>query len=156
MIGHDGFDHFGEDDFNYDDDMPFDLRIAPEAGHVGIVGQAAILEGPDGASASGTSWAVPKIAEEIAKEFAAPPLEDPADLWWTPIARLIMSPSRYRGEWLPHISDMNSERHECLKRGDVAGATWAVIRAHFYSLPRWLLVIPGGFVLNFVRHWFGF
>jgi hypothetical protein len=79
-----------------------------------------------------------------------------ADLLWTPIARLTMSPTRFRAEWLSHISDMNYERHESLKRGDVSGARWAVLRAHFYSLPRWLLVIPGGFLLHLLRRWLGF
>jgi hypothetical protein len=165
MMGQDGFDHFGDDDFNYDDTMPpelslsghlnVDVEITPETGRIELVGQAAILEGPDTASASGTSWAVPKIAEEIAEQLNPRVLEDPKDLLWTPIARLIMSPAHFRGEWLQHLSDMNSERYECLKRGNLLGAHLAVIRAHFYSLPVSWLLIPVRFILHLLKHWLG-
>ena len=67
--------------------------------------------------------------------------EKPADLLWTPIAHLLMSPTKYRAEWLPHIADMHFERAECIKRGDKRGATWAVVRAHYYSVPRWVWAI---------------
>ena len=164
MMGYDGFDHFGDDDFSYDDDLSLDLRLPPQltvlpgTGHIKLVGQA-ILAGPATLSASGTSTAAPKIVEPLDPPetlFDLPTSEEPAGLLWTPIARLILSPSRYRAEWLSHVSDMNYERHECLKRGDVSGARWAVLRAHFYSLPRWLLLIPGGFLLHLLRRWLGF
>jgi hypothetical protein len=146
MMGNDGF----EDDSHYDDGVPHGtVLITPGTGSIRIE----FLSAPTAMlSASGTSFAVPKIAEQV----NVPVSEESADLLWTPVARLIMSPSRYRGEWLQHISDMNFERHECLKRGDPTGARRAMIRAHLYSLPRWLLFIPGGFILNFLRHWFGF
>lgn len=163
MIGHDGFDHFSDDDFNYDDDdLPLDLRIAPEPGQIGLVGQAAILEVGEAISASNINRFVtePKQAEQLDLPPAVsdPPAaaEEPADLLWTPIARLIMSPTRYREEWLRHISDMNYERHEHLKRNDPWGARWAVIRAHLYSLPVSWLLIPSRLIFNLLRHWLGF
>jgi hypothetical protein len=158
MMGPDGFDHFNDDDFNYDDGLPHDLRIAPETGHIGLVGQAAILEVHDAVSARYTPKRI--IVEEFdppEELFDLPAVEEePADLLWTPIARLIMSPTRYRAEWLSHVSDMNYERYEYQKRGNLFGAHLAVIRAHFYSLPVSWLLIPCRFVFHVLRHWFGF
>jgi hypothetical protein len=167
MIGHDGFDHFGDDDFNYDDDLSLDLRIppeyvmlTPEAGRSGLVGQAVIVDNYDTVAASGLSTARQKSDQQLdlLPASCGPPaaLIKPATLWWTPVARLIMSPTRYREEWLRHISDMNYERHEYLKRGDAWGARWAVFRAHYYSLPVSWLLIPTRFIFHLLRHWLGF
>ena len=140
----------------------FSVVITPQTGRLHI-GQAAILETPEIGSVSGTSEAPPKIAEYIAQHLddpdtLLPPTEvqEPAKLLWDPIARLIMSPTRYREEWSRHISDMNNERHECLKRGDLFGARFAVIRAHFYALPVSWLMVPVRLVLHFLKHWPGF
>jgi hypothetical protein len=132
---------------------PVDFNITPASGHIGIVGQAAILEGHGSSSSSATATltTAPKRVEE---PLLAP--EEPPDILWSPIARAIMSPRHYKAVWLPNIADMHYERAECLKRGDLRGARWAVLRAHYYSLPRWLLVIPGAFLLAKIRHWLGF
>jgi hypothetical protein len=135
MMGPDGFDHFNEDAFSYDDDMQLDMRITsqhsviitPEVGQLGIEGQSTargktgsttinIVMG--GSFTNGTITQIPRAIETT--EPMVP--EEPADLWWMPIARLIMSPTRFREEWLRHIDDMNFERHECLKRADLFGA----------------------------------
>jgi hypothetical protein len=166
MIGGDGWDHFDDEGgYNYDDAM-LDLRLppqvsvvlTPETGHLGIIGQAAIVEVGGAISTSGTSFATPKIIEQLdppEESFNLPAVEEPADLLWTPIARMIMSPTRFREEWSRHISDMNYERREHLKRGNLFGAHLAVIRAHFYSLPVAWLLIPVRFMLHLLRHWLG-
>jgi hypothetical protein len=79
--------------------------------------------------------------------------EKPAGLLWSPIARMLMSPTKYRTEWLPHIADMHFEQAECRKRGDKWGATWAVIRAHYYSLPRWIWALVAAPLLRPLLHW---
>jgi hypothetical protein len=153
-----GVDLFDEDeDDNDNEDLLLDPRLRQQENVViaGPAGHIIDLE-THGTSASasmtGNLSTHPKIVEHIIPQEA---LDEPADLLWTPIARLFMRPARYRAEWLSYISDMNYERHESLKRGDVSGARWAVIRAHFYSLPRWLLLIPGGFILHLLRRWLG-
>src|SRR5258706_2418355 len=86
--------------------------------------------------------------------------ETPPIILWSGIARLFVSPTRYRTVWLAHIADMHFERSECLKRGDRWGASWAVLRAHYYSLPswllRWALAISVAFILQPLRHWLAF
>jgi hypothetical protein len=157
MIGNDGFDHFNEDDFNYDDTMPPELHL-PEFGSVTInaePGHVVQIHGRISVSVFGKGdlRAAPATVKVEAPPVAA---EDPKDLFWTPFARFIMSPTRFREEWLRHVSDMNFERHECLKRGNLSGARWAVIRAHVYSLPIGWLLIPVRFILHLVKHWAGF
>jgi hypothetical protein len=151
MMGTDGFDN----DPNRDDGVPHDytqgsIIITPMTGRINItdvdivqahnfrrtkgkIGSTTIKVVLGGEITSGTiSTNIPKVVVEPAKPVVP---EEPAKLLWDPIARLIMSPTRYREEWLRHISDMNHERHVCLKRGDIFGARLAVIRAHFYALP---------------------
>lgn len=155
MIGPDGFDHFNEDDFNYDD-VPLGMH-PPEIGSVTInaqPGDVIHLFGSISLSviAKGNLMVLQKTVENPEPAAA----DDPKDLLWTPIARVIMSPARYHGEWLQHLSDMNAERHECLKRGNRLGAHVAVIRAHFYSLPVSWLLLPVRFALHLLKHWWGF
>jgi hypothetical protein len=87
------------------------------------------------------------------KDEGQPVAEEPADILWSPIARILMSPTHYRTSWVQHISDMNYERHECLKRNDQWGARRAVLRAHYYSPPRGFWVAAGAFLLWLLRHW---
>jgi hypothetical protein len=89
----------------------------------------------------------PKVVE---RPSLAP--EESQTILWTWIARLILSPSKYRSEWLPHIADMHFERFECLRRGDTRGARWAVVRAHVYSVPLRVWTILGALILWLVHH----
>jgi len=142
-----------EDDDDAEDNLTISLSlpsqvdfvVMPRPGRLGIiVGQAKIVEQVEIFEAHGSV------------EQPVPSPEEPKDLLWTPIARMLMSPTRYRAEWLPHIADMNFERSECLKRRDKRGARWAVLRAHYYSVPRRLWAIPGIFLLWLLRHWIPF
>jgi|SRR5882724_818934 len=127
---------------------PYSQRVgsAVRAPH----GESLILDDPDVLFTDGT------IIVQVEVKHSIGPQAMPANILWSPIARMLMSPTRYRTEWLSHVSDMNYERHECLKRRDIRGARWAVLRAHYYSLPRSLLLIPVGFLLHQLRHWLGF
>ncbi len=147
-----------EDDED-DDGLPIALSVSnpvgitAESGHIKIEGHAAVLEGHDTVSSSVTT--IFTIEPANVEQFTPVPEESP-DILWSPIARLFMSPTQYRSVWLPHVADMNFERSECLRRGDTRGAKWAVLRAHYYSVPRKLLAIPGVFLLWLLRHWWPF
>ena len=101
-------------------------------------------------SAFGALTALPPKDEA---QSVVPALEEPADILWSPIARLLMSPTAYRTSWVQHITDLNYERHECLKRGDEWGAKRAWLRAHYYSVPRGLWMAAGAFLVWLLRHW---
>jgi hypothetical protein len=76
---------------------------------------------------------------------------DPPGILWTRIARAVMSPSRYRAVWEPHLADMRHEHAECIKFGDLRGARIAVVRAHFYSIPSWIWGVAGSALAGVVR-----
>ncbi len=57
-------------------------------------------------------------------------------------------------ESMSRLTDMLSNKQ--LKWALPVGAKWAVLRAHYYSVPRKLLAIPGVFLLWLLRHWWPF
>jgi hypothetical protein len=152
-----GVDLFDEDeDDNIDDDLLLDPRLHAAQGNAVFSAQGQMIYlATHGASASASMTGNLSVDRELAEQPEPAAVEEPANLLWAPIARLFMSPTRYNAEWLTHISDMNHERHECLRRGDLAGARWAVIRAHLYSLPLSWLLIPGRIIWHLLRHWSG-
>lgn len=143
------FDAFEDDpddeDLTISLSLPSSVVITPEPavlqlqGHAPSVsiGVASLTAGP------------PKVE---AQGFVSRP-EEPVDLLWSPIARMLMSPTHYRTSWVQHISDMNFERHECLKRNDKWGGRWAVVRAHYYSVPRWVWRLLAAPLLVPLLHW---
>jgi hypothetical protein len=152
------FEHFQDDEedgltFAETVSNPVNVDITPTTGHIELVSQAATLEGHGSVKSSmtGTLTTDPKA---VNVPILAP--EEPPDLLWTPFAKNFMSPRKFISDWLPNIADMHWEYSEYWKRGDRLGAWWAVVRAHFYSLPQWLLAIPGLFLLNKIRQWLGF
>jgi hypothetical protein len=149
---------------NFQDDKEDDLTIAlsvpnsvnvtitPATGRIELVGQAAIIEGHGSVASSATATLTtePKAADE---PLLAP--EEPPSILWAPLARLFLSPTQYKA-WESHIADMHYERDQCLKRGDVRAARWAVVRAHVYSVPHNLWRGVGLALLWLARHWVGF
>jgi hypothetical protein len=90
-----------------------------------------------------------KVSKRFIREYRVQPT--PPDILWTRIARAVMSPTRYRAVWEPHLADMRHEHAECMKRGDLRGARMAVIRAHFYSIPSWIWGVAGQLAAGVVR-----
>ena len=146
-------EYFFEDEV--DDDLtieqsisnPVHFNITPESGHIGLVGQASILEGRGTVTASSTASLTtePKIGDQ--------PVTEPPDILWSTFARMLMSPTRFQAEWLPHIADMHFEYSECMRRDKKWAAKWAVLRAHYYSVPFKVWAIAGVFLLWMWRHW---
>jgi hypothetical protein len=118
------------------------IVLTVDTGTIGIQGQAATFQAQ-------TSTARGKVTKQPV------PIEPPK-LWWSGIARWVMSPTQYRARWLPHVADMHFEYSERMQRGDLWGARWAVLRAHFYSVPRGLWTVAGAFLGWLMRHWLPF
>jgi hypothetical protein len=94
------------------------------------------------------------VDKEVMLQYHIPPAmttPDPPGILWTRIARAVMSPTRYRSVWEPHLADMRHEHGECMKRGDFRGARMAVVRAHFYSIPSWIWGVAGSALAGVVR-----
>lgn len=87
-------------------------------------------------------------------EYHVPPpvTIKPPGVLWTGIARLVMSPTNFRNEWLPQIADMHFIIDKCRRENDKWGVWLAVIHAHFYTLPKAVWAVPGSVLVALIVH----